>query len=234
MSYKWRWHIGIASIFHLLFVISLTAGSLHVSDGFIEMSDHERFEDLRAVSDAAEFELDAAVERAHTDDYSKESLEKVAHTLRRWTTDPRFLEDSSILRVTVLNSVTQLLGNTNTRDIAWKVIAELAENTNRDDANNMRNSLVISTFELAVEPPETSFFIELLFSLATNPRTRWAVFEAHRHYQSRLLKNAEKYGKGTISDKDCTDWISTEGIGYAQNPNKICPDTTEEGKPKEE
>ena len=77
----------------------------------------------------------------------------------------------------------------------------------------MQEQLRIASFEIAAEPPEFAPTLELLFSLASNPDTRWAVFAAYENYPWRLRPHALKYSKGTVTHQDCDDWLISQGHG---------------------
>ncbi len=76
----------------------------------------------------------------------------------------------------------------------------------------MKEALRIASFEIAVEPPEYSPSLELLFALASDPETRWAVFAAYENFPWRLRPHAKKYSAGAITDDDCDHWLTTQGL----------------------
>ncbi len=134
---------------------------------------------------------------------------------QRWLAHPGFIaKDGNLsLRSCVLNELTFLLGEEQLRPGAWHLLAGLAAKYPEGHPTGLDVSLTISTFELATEPPEVGCMLELLFSLAPDPHTRWAVFAAYQNHPSRLRPHAKKYSGGLITDQDCDHWLISQGSG---------------------
>lgn len=164
------------------------------------------------LAEQAEAEIEIAASQARADGYSITALSKLEELIREWTKQPSFLADGSV-RVVVLNCVTGLLCKEQFREVAWKVLRDLAGEFGEDHPSGMASTLRIATFELAAEPPETDWMLGLLHSLAEHPETRWAVFAAYRRYPWRLRPHAHKYSRGHVTDADCDDWLRSEGLG---------------------
>lgn len=131
----------------------------------------------------------------------------------RWVIHPLFAQYPGMLRCMVLNELTFTLSHEELIDEAWGFIGDLVEEWDLSSLGSLKESLRISTFEVFAEAPEVPKYLELLFSLARNPRTRWAVFAAYENVPWRLRPHAQKYSGGSISDDDCDQWLIDQGLG---------------------
>ena len=163
--------------------------------------------------DRAEAEIERAASQCRSENYTATALSDLWDLIKSWTEHPDFITDTdSSLRSSVLNNITFLLEDDHLRQGVWSIIRDLAAQFGDDDPTGMGISITISTFEIAAEPPEVDYFLDLLFSLADQPSTRWAVFAAYEHYPWRLRPHARKYSKGCVSDEDCDSWLRTQGL----------------------
>ncbi|MCB9913459.1 MAG: hypothetical protein H7A46_21450 [Verrucomicrobiales bacterium] len=168
----------------------------------------------RPLVEVAEAEIDAAVAGCEASAYSKASRDALWSVFHRWLADPRLLSGTaSQLRVTVLNELTIRVGDEHLRNEAWEILRELARRYSDDDPEGMGISLKIAAFEVFAEPPEVPYTLELLFTLAEEPETRWAVFAAYENLPWRLRPHAVKYSQGRITDADCDAWLRSRGLG---------------------
>ena len=157
----------------------------------------------------------ALKEKGKNSGWSQPSVDALFETFSRWLQHPRLLDpkDDSLLRVTVLNEITWLISDPIVGHQAWEYIRRIAKDLGQTDPYDLRESWRFATFELAAEPPECSWFLEKLFTLAGDKDTRWAVFGAYENVPWRLRPHARKYSKGGITDKDCDQWLIEEGWG---------------------
>jgi hypothetical protein len=163
--------------------------------------------------DRAEAEIKTAASRCRTENYAPTAVSDLWNLIKSWTEHPDFLTDTgSSLRGSVLNNITFLLADVRLREGAWSLVRDLAARFGEDDPTGMGISIKIFTFEIAAEPPEVDYMLDLLFSLADDPTTRWAVFAAYESYPWRLRPHARKYSKGTVSDEDCDSWLRSQGL----------------------
>lgn len=165
------------------------------------------------LADQAESEIHDALSTCESEGYSKERRDELWQVFKRWLHDPRLLADTCQLRVTILNELTFRLGDEQLKKEAWIIFRELARKYSDNDPEGMGSSLIISTFEVFAEPPEVPRTLRLLFSLADEPETRWAVFAAYENYPWRLRPHASKYSSGMISDADCDNWLRERRLG---------------------
>jgi hypothetical protein len=86
---------------------------------------------------------------------------------------------------------------------------DLARRYPLGDEYGLGEDLVIATFELAAEPPEVPYFLELLFSLAKTPETRWAIFAAYRHFPDRFARHIRDYAHGSVTLQQYDAWLET-------------------------
>lgn len=169
--------------------------------------------DLDAQAAIAETEIGIAKQRCGDSGYDAISRSALWNTFRHWMSHPEFEKDFNILETTVLNELEFTLSDPNLKDEGWALISELAARWERENNIKMKESLRIASFEIAAEPPESASTLELLFSLATDPETRWAVFAAYENYPWRLRPHALKYSAGSITDRDCNEWLIEQGYG---------------------
>jgi hypothetical protein len=163
--------------------------------------------------DRAEAEIETAASQCRSENYAPTALSDLWTLIKSWTEHPDFLTDTgSSLRVSVLNNITFLLADVRLREGAWSIIRDLAARFGHGDPTGMGISITISTFEIAAEPPEVDYMLHLLFSLADDPTTRWALFAAYENYPWRLRPHARKYSKGCVGDEDCDSWLRSQGL----------------------
>jgi len=141
--------------------------------------------------------------------YSDTSLRALDDAIQHWTHSHELLDRSSDGRIDILNHLTWLLPNDRLRPVAWAAITDLARRYPLGDEYGLGEALVIATFELAAEPPDVPSFLELLFSLAKTPETRWAVFAAYRHFPDRFERHVRDYAQGSITPQEYDAWLET-------------------------
>ena len=163
----------------------------------------------------AEEEIGTLKQQGEASGWPQPDREALFRAFDRWLAHPRLLEpaEESFLRLTVLNELTWLIGKPEIGEQAWDYIRGVAKRLGQEDPHGLRESWIITTFELAAEPPEQRDFLEDLFSLAADEETRWAVLGAYRNVPWRLRPHAHKYSKGLISDEDCDRWLIDQGLG---------------------
>ena len=159
------------------------------------------------LADKAEQEIWKAVNICEKMGYDKNSRQSLWDLFDKWLNHTEFTQSSSYLRVVVLNELTFRLADEPLRFEAWDIFTSLAEKYSEDDPFGMRESLLVSTFEIFAEPPEVSYTLELLFRLAENPSTRWAVFEAYESSPWRFRPHLHKYGNNYISESNYNEWL---------------------------
>jgi hypothetical protein len=120
----------------------------------------------------------------------------------KWMKNELFLRPKPgiFVRETVLNELTFLLSAIHLRHVAWEIFKELVRSLHCDDPYNLKESIVISTLELAVEPPETPWFLDLLFGLYEEDETGWAVTAAFANYPHLLQQYASAYRPADTRD----------------------------------
>lgn len=144
--------------------------------------------------------------------------------MTEWTSRSDFLSEDGMLRCQVLNQITFLINHDHLGILAWNALTKLAEETDEEDANGMRVSLVISTYELFVEDlydgeNMSEAFMERywldqepglrrLFSLESNPKARWAVFMAHDLWPERFEENIRMFSGGGIDQDEYLNWMA--------------------------
>ncbi len=176
----------------------------------------------KQLADDAEAEILRAVSTCEAADYSQESCDALWGAFDRWLNDARLLTDASSLRVRVLTELTARLWEEHLGGEAWEIFRKLARKYSNNDPEGMGISLTISTFELFAEPPEVPEVPEtlrLLFSLAGDPETRWAVFAAYKNTPSRLRSHAAMYSGGSVTDADCDEWFRKQWIREFEDLN---------------
>jgi hypothetical protein len=162
----------------------------------------------------AEEEIGTLKQSGEAGGWPQSVREALFRAFDRWLAHPRLLDQGDLsLRMTVLNELTWLIRKPEIGVPAWEYIRGVAKRLGREDLHDLRESWIITTFELAAEPPEDRDFLEDLFSLAADEETRWAVFGAYRNVPWRLRPHAHKYSKGLISDEDCDRWLIDQGLG---------------------
>jgi hypothetical protein len=168
-----------------------------------------------ALVDEAEEEIGTLKQQGEASGWAQPDREALFSAFDRWLAHPRLLDpaDESFLRTRVLNELTWLIGKPEIGVPAWEYIRGVAKRLGREDPHGLRESWIISTFELAAEPPAQRDFLADLFSFAADEETRWAVFGAYRNVPWRLRPHAHKYSKGLISDEDCDQWLIEQGLG---------------------
>jgi hypothetical protein len=168
-----------------------------------------------SLAEQAEIQIDTAVVRGKSGGWNQAAIEELCGVIKSWLEHPRFLDpnDRSLLRVTVLNTITSLLAEPIIGDHVWEIMRSLAREIGRngEDFHGLRDSLRIATFELAAEPPEVPDFLRKLFSLAGDKDTRWAVFAAYENTPTRLRLHARRYSGGQVTDEDCDHWLIEQG-----------------------
>lgn len=169
-------------------------------------------DELEMATEHAESELSLLRRQCEKERYSDESRNRLWRAIDRWVNHPLFLEDFSPVQSAVLNQLTFCLATNELREEAWLLIGKLAAEWWERDNRNLMEAIRISTFELAAEPPEDPEFIKLLFSLAKDRNTRWAVFSAYENYPWRLRPHAHQYSNGMITDRDVDKWLSICGL----------------------
>jgi hypothetical protein len=166
-----------------------------------------------ALAEVAEAEVGAALaacRRAGSHESARESLWQV---IERWVADPLFAEGYNQLQVAVLNELQFATGEPDLEDAAWEIIRKLAAKWEEEGALNLKEMLRIATFELAAEAPEQAPSLVRLFSLAQDSLTRWAVFAAYENVPWRLRAHARKYSGGSVTDRDCDEWLVSQDLG---------------------
>ncbi len=161
----------------------------------------------------AEAEIGSAKEKCADSNYDNHSRFSLWDTFRRWIGHPQFDKDFNSLEAVVLNELEFTLGDPQLRDEGWLMIQELAAHWKLENNSTMMECLRIASFEIAAEPPEYPPTLELLFTLASNPDTRWGVFAAYENYPWRLRPHARRYSGGLVTDQDCDKWLIEQGYG---------------------
>lgn len=169
-------------------------------------------ESIETLADQAEFEIGEAKHLCESRAYDPCSRNKLWNVIQKWINHPRFAKNFNALEVVVLNELEFTLSNDSLKDEGWKVIAELARRWHREGNETMMEALRIANFEVAAEPPEYAPTLELLYSLATDPEARWAVFAAYENFPWRLKPHAKKYSGGAVTEEDCDQWLTSQGL----------------------
>lgn len=170
-------------------------------------------EDYEKLSETAETEIHLAKKECGECGYDDASRAALWEVFRRWISHPGFDVDFNLLEAMVLNELAFTVGSPELKEEGWAIIADLAGKWGREGNAKRKESLRIASFEIAAEPPELPLTLELLFSLAADPETRRAVFAAYESYPWRLRAHARKYANGTVTDRDCDEWLIEEGHG---------------------
>ncbi|HEY1050205.1 MAG TPA: hypothetical protein VGE39_10640 [Prosthecobacter sp.] len=161
----------------------------------------------------AKAEIESAKQHCTGSSNDADSRAALWGTFRSWISHPDFDKGFNILEKTILNELEFTLADPHLKEEGWTLISELAGRWERENNITMKDSLCIACFEVAAEPPEHAPTLELLFSLATHPETRWAVFAAYEHCPWRLRPHALKYSRGSVTDNDCDQWLIDQGHG---------------------
>ena len=143
-------------------------------------------------------------------EYSSLDICDIESFFRDWTSRHTFLHSTGELQITVLNELTWCLSDPLNVEKAFSVLTDLA--IEWKDSSSLADTLIITTFEIFVEPPEVSDTLKLLFSLAEVEGARWVIFASYRNCPLRIKSHAEKYSNGLISDKDIKDWHISIGL----------------------
>lgn len=173
------------------------------------------------LADQAEEEIGLALEHCRSALHSGESRARLWNTFRTWLRHPSISEFALSCRV--LNHLEWTLAESPLVEEGWALIAEMAALWHREGNEAAKESLRIASLEIAAEPPEVPLTLNLLFSLAGNPDTRWAVFAAYEHFPWRLRPHAHKYSKGSVTDEDCDHWLAERGLGEDEILRAGCP-----------
>ena len=163
--------------------------------------------------DEAWQEVDAAELDCKAAGYTAESCANLWKVFDRWLNHQEVVKETTVLRAHILGELTTLLNEEVSREGAWDKLKALARQYSVSDPTGMKVSLKIMAFEVFAEPPEVPYNLELLFSLARDPLTRWAVFSAYEHFPWRLRPHASKYSNGSVTDQDCDKWLREQGLG---------------------
>ena len=169
----------------------------------------DEIDKLAEQAEAEIHEMKRQCQAAGHDAQSRTNLWKV---IQAWVGHPRFDEGFNALEVVVLNELEFTLSDELLRSEGWRLIAELAGRWHREGNETRKEALRIASFEIAAEPPEYAPTLELLFSLTSDPDTRWAVFAAYENFPWRLRPHARKYSGGSITDDDCDEWLTSLGL----------------------
>lgn len=92
------------------------------------------------------------------------------------------------------------------------MICELATQWKQEENEVLMAALCIASFEIIVYPPQEQSELHRLFTLARDPKTRWAVFAAYENFPWLLREHAERYSEGAISGIDCDTWLEGQGF----------------------
>ena len=168
---------------------------------------------IEELHDEASQEVDAAELACKTAGYTAESCGDLWNVFDRWLKHPEFLKETTILRAYILGELTTLLGEEVLRERAWDKLTALAKQYSVIDPTGIKASLRIMAFEVFAEPPAVPYNLKLLFSLAHDPITRWAVLDSYQNFPWRLRPHAHKYSNGSVTDQDCDQWLREQGLG---------------------
>lgn len=130
-----------------------------------------------------------------------------------WLAQPLSSVPVQYTKLEILNQLTWKISNEHIGDKVWEKFRQLAKSVSHGDPFDLHKSIVISTFELFAEPPEVPETLNLLYSLAGDPDTRWAVFASYENYPWRLRPHAIKYSNGLITNEDCDAWLEEQCLG---------------------
>lgn len=169
-------------------------------------------EDSEILAERAVTEIAKAKKQCETEAYCTSSRAVLWNLIRTWVDHPEFDRGFNALQCSVLNELEFTLANDQLRQEGWMLITELAKRWHREGNETMKEALRIASFECAAEPPECASSLELLFSLANDPDTRWAVFAAYENFPWRLRSYAKKYSAGSVTDDDCDHWLTEQGL----------------------
>lgn len=141
--------------------------------------------------------------------YTKAALEDFLQGIEKRALHP--MEDGASDSCTAaLNELALCLSDQFLRAPAWEVVSRIAT----EDDGELREMLRVTILEVLAEPPEVEYTLELLFSLAENSATRWAVLAAYENYPWRLRPHARKYSRGLVTDDDCDQWLIDQDLGH--------------------
>jgi len=164
-----------------------------------------RLDAFAARADVAVQRLDAAEQRCLETNYAAEPLGELGTLIDLFLEDEGMRFEGCGLRAGVLNRLVALLANPRLRVFVWEKICRLAAQT-ADEDDGLRISLTIAIFELLAKRPEVADSLELLFSLASDPKTRWAVFAAYENFPDQLAEDRRRFGNGAITEEDYRKW----------------------------
>ncbi len=125
--------------------------------------------------------------------------------------NPRSLivEQSLEDRLRYFNALAAALSNRAVRDIVWDYLLSL---TTEDRTEWLNSELVIAVFELLAEPPDVDASLSLLFSIETQPKRKWIIFEAHRRWPRLFRKHIDRYSNGAITHGEYVEWLRENGL----------------------
>ena len=172
----------------------------------------DQMENIDTLAEQAELEIGEAKQHCEAKAYDPSSRKMLWDVIQKWTSHPQFDTDFNALEVVVLNELEFTLSNYHMKHEGWKIITELARRWHKEGNMTMMEALRIASFEIAAEPPEYAPTLELLYSLATDPEVRWAVFAAYENFPWRLRPHAKKYSGGAVTDEDCDQWLTSQGL----------------------
>lgn len=168
-------------------------------------------EDYEILSKQAEVDIQRARETCLKAGFDGASRKLLWEVLNCWIRHPMFDNDFNLLETVVLNELVFNLCVPELKTEGWNLITQLTAKWEREGNALRKESLRIACFEIAAEPPDDASTLELLFSLARNPETRWAVFSAYENFPERLSKHARLYSNGSVTDRDCDEWLIGRG-----------------------
>ena len=163
-------------------------------------------------AELAEDEFFEALGRCGNSGSQEENVEALWHAVERWVALPHFKE-SLDMQIELLNELTFALADPGKSAAAWESLRRLAAKWEVEGEDQLKEIVRISTFEVLAEAPACPASSIRLFSLATDPLTRWAVFAAYENVPWRLRPHAAKYSGGTVSDADCDEWLASRNLG---------------------
>jgi len=169
-------------------------------------------ENIQTLAARAESEIDGAKQQCKSRAYDSDSRSNLWDVFRRWVDHPQSSAEFNALEFIVLNELQSSLSNENLSQEGWSLVVELARRWHREDNVTRKEAMRIAIFEIAAEPPEFPGPLQRLFSLASEPETRWAVFAAYEKFPWRLRPHAKKYSGGAVTDDDCDHWLTTQGL----------------------
>jgi hypothetical protein len=145
---------------------------------------------------------------------SEISVDDFHQGMEKWVRQAQFENGDFELCATLLSELASCLSDETLRPGAWKSISRLASEWEARGDSESQEMLRTTILEVLAEPPEVEYTLELLFSLAKNAGTRWAVFAAYENYPWRLRPHARKYSRGLVTDDDCDQWLIDQDLGH--------------------